>query len=213
MVRIKICGNTNEADARMAVDMGADALGFIFFPESPRNITPEDARCIIEGIPPFVKTVGVFVSEARDTVKDIMEFCRLDMVQLHGSESPAFCREFVPRAIKAFRLKDAESLRPMASYSAHVRAFLLDTYQEGVVGGTGAVFDWALARKAKDRGVPIILSGGLGPSNITKAVTSVQPYAVDINSGVEMSPGKKDPALMKSLMGQFNRINGRLIDQ
>ncbi len=212
MVKVKICGITNAADAAMAVEMGADALGFIFA-ESPRQISPERARQIIGGMPPFVKTVGVFVDEGRETIKGVMDFCRLDMVQLHGSESPAFCGKFKPRAVKAFRLKDASSLLPMEAYREHVRAFLLDTYLEGVAGGTGTTFDWSLARKTGDFGVPVILSGGLGPSNIRQAVTAVTPYAVDVNSGIEMRPGKKDPALMKALMGQINRMNGRTVVQ
>ena len=212
MVKVKICGITNTDDAVMAVDMGADALGFIFA-ESPRQVSPETARHIIQNLPPFVRTVGVFVDEDRVSIRDIMGFCRLDMVQLHGSESPAFCGEFTPRAVKAFRLKDASSLSSMESYRGYVRAFLLDTYQEGIAGGTGATFDWALARKTRDFGMPVILSGGLGPSNIRQAVTTVQPYAVDVNSGIEKEPGKKDPALMKALMGQINSINRRMIDE
>ena len=210
MVKVKICGITNTDDAVMAVDMGADALGFIFA-ESPWQVSPETARHIIQIIPPFVKTVGVFVDEDWVIIKDIMDFCRLDMVQLHGSEPPAFCRKFMPQAVKAFRLKDASSLSSMESYRGHVRAFLLDTYQEGIAGGTGATFDWALARKTGDFGIPVILSGGLGPSNVHQAVTTVQPYAVDVNSGIEMRPGKKDPALMKALMGQINRMNRRMV--
>jgi phosphoribosylanthranilate isomerase len=135
------------------------------------------------------------------------------MVQLHGDESPAFCRKFAPRVVKAFRLKDASSLAPMASYSEDVKAFLLDAYQEGMAGGTGTTFDWALARRTGDFGVPVILSGGLGPSNIRQAVTSAMPYAVDVNSGIEMRPGKKDPALMGALMEQINRLQGRMVVQ
>ena len=212
MVKVKICGITNAEDAVMAVDMGADALGFIFA-ESPRQVSPESARHIIQNLPPFVKTVGVFVDEDRAAIRDILTFCCLDMVQLHGNEPPAFCGEFSPRAVKAFRLKDASSLSSMESYRGYVRAFLLDTYQEGIAGGTGATFDWTLACKARDFGMPVVLSGGLGPSNIRQAVSTVQPYAVDVNSGIEGEPGKKDLALMKTLMDKINRMNRRMVEE
>ena len=205
MVKVKVCGITNVEDASTAVQMGADALGFIFA-KSPRRIRPEKARDIIQRMPPFVTTVGVFVDQDFGAIRKIMEFCRLDMVQLHGDESPAFCRKLAPHAVKAFRLKDALSIEPMASYRGKVRALLLDTYQEGIAGGTGATFDWRLAREAMDLGMPVILSGGLGPSNIKQAVTMVRPYAVDVNSGIEKSPGKKDPALIRALMEQIQRI-------
>lgn len=205
MIRVKICGITNEEDASMAVQLGADALGFIFA-KSPRRIRPEKARDIIRRIPPFVTTVGVFVDQDLNAIRKIMEFCRLGIVQLHGDESPAFCRKLAPRAVKAFRLKDASSLKPVASYRGKVRAFLLDTFQEGIAGGTGATFDWGLAREAMGLGMPVILSGGLGPSNIEQAVAMVRPYAVDVNSSIESSPGKKDPALTRALMEQIRKI-------
>lgn len=205
MVKVKVCGITNAEDASTAVQMGADALGFIFA-KSPRRIRPQKARDIIQRMPPFVTTVGVFVDQDLGAIRKIMEFCRLDMVQLHGDESPAFCRKLAPHAVKAFRLKDAQSLEPMALYRGKVRALLLDTFQEGIAGGTGATFDWRLAREAMDLGMPVILSGGLGPSNIKQAVTMVRPYAVDVNSGIEKSPGKKDPALIRALMEQIQRI-------
>jgi len=210
MVKIKVCGITNAEDASMAVQLGADALGFIFA-KSPRRIRPEKARNIIQKMPPFVTTVGVFVDQDLGTIRKIMGLCGLDMVQLHGDETPAFCRKLAPHAVKAFRLKDALSLKPMASYRGKVRALLLDTFQEGVAGGTGATFDWSLAREAVGLGMPVILSGGLGPSNIQQAVRMVKPYAVDVNSGIEKSPGKKDPALTRDLMEQVRKIRGRRV--
>ena len=199
MVRVKICGITHPEDASEAVKQGADALGFIFAP-SPRRVVPELARDMIQRLPPFIQTVGVFVDEDLATIRDIVNYCGLDRVQLHGNESPEFCRELMPRTLKAFRLKDTSSLLPIRTYKGEVGAILLDTYQRGLRGGTGKTFDWALAIKAKEFGMPVILSGGLKPSNIAQAISTVRPDAVDVNSGVEMSPGKKSPALMKALM-------------
>lgn len=186
-------------DAMAAVDIGADALGFIFAP-SPRRVTPERVRMIITLLPPFVKTVGVFVDEKQNTIKSVMADCGLDMAQLHGSESPAYCQDFMPRALKAFRIRDEESLTPLKSYQGHVRAILLDTYAKGKAGGTGKTFDWHKAVKAKGLGMPLILAGGLSPANIEDAILSVQPYGVDIGSGVEKRPGQKDHTLLKELM-------------
>jgi phosphoribosylanthranilate isomerase len=202
MVKVKICGITNLNDAITAVDSGADALGFIFA-SSPRSISPENARDIIRNIPPFVKSVGVFVDEDSRMIKETMERCGIDLIQLHGDESPEQCNEFMPRAIKAIKMRDASILKSITSYYGNVRALLLDTYSMGKTGGTGESFDWNLAIEAKGGGIPIILAGGLGPSNIENAVSSVRPYAVDVNSGIEESPGHKSHALMKEL---FERI-------
>ncbi|MBW2284550.1 MAG: phosphoribosylanthranilate isomerase, partial [Deltaproteobacteria bacterium] len=206
MVKVKICGITNREDASTAVELGADALGFIFA-ESPRRITPDCARDIINSLPPFVQTVGVFVDEELSTIHDIMDLCGFDLVQLHGHESPEFCRELMPFTLKAFRLKDASGLLSMGDYQRSIRGLLLDTYEKGMSGGTGKTFDWRLAVKAGSMGIPIILSGGLGPSNIQKAVSTVRPFAVDVNSGVESRPGKKDHILMKRLMDEVKAIN------
>ncbi len=205
MVRVKICGITNPQDASMAVEMGVDALGFIFAP-SPRQITPEKARDIIRSIPPLVKTVGVFVDENPSTMRQIIRFCGLDLVQLHGDESPEVCDEFMPYTIKAFRLKDESSLRSIKLYQGKVRALLFDTYSEVKRGGTGKIFDWGLAIKAKELEIPTILSGGLNTDNISEAISMVKPYAVDVNSRIEDSPGKKNPYLMKELMDIIRKI-------
>ena len=132
MVKVKICGITNPQDASMAIEMGADALGFIFAP-SPRQVTPENVRQIVDNLPPFVRTVGVFVNEDLRTIRDIAGFCGLDMIQLHGNESPEFCRELMPYTVKAFRLKDASTLRPIGLYRGQIRALLLDTDRKSVV--------------------------------------------------------------------------------
>jgi phosphoribosylanthranilate isomerase len=201
-VKVKICGITNLEDASIAVELGANALGFIFAP-SPRKITPQKARAIIRAIPPFVKTVGVFVNEAPATIREVMQHCGLDLVQLHGDESPALCDELMPCTIKALRIKDESNLQNSRAYHGKVRALLLDTYSKEKAGGTGKTFDWNLAIKIKEMGIPIILSGGIGPSNIDLAIHTVRPYAVDVNSAVEKYPGKKSHILIKALMAEL----------
>jgi phosphoribosylanthranilate isomerase len=211
-VEVKICGITECEDALGAVKLGAGALGFIFAP-SPRRISPQKARRIIEAIPPFVKTVGVFVNAETAAIREHINYCGLDLVQLHGDEPPDFCRELMPYAVKAVRIKDGSSPPLCAAYRSKVRALLLDTYAADKVGGTGKTFDWQLALKIKEAGIPVILSGGLGPSNIGAAIRVVKPYAVDVNSGVEERPGRKSYRLMRELMEKVERIekmNARL---
>ena len=204
-VAVKFCGITDYEDASIAVELGAGALGFIFA-DSPRQITPQKARDIIRAMPPFVKTVGVFVDEDPVVISKVKHYCGLDLVQLHGDESPDLCCELMPYTIKALRIKDESSLRTSRIYQGKVRALLLDTYSKDKAGGTGKTFNWQLAIKIKKLGTPIILAGGLGPSNIDGAVRTVRPYAVDVNSGVEERPGKKSRALMKDLMEKMRRI-------
>ena len=208
MLKVKICGITNFDDASLAASLGADALGFIFA-SSPRRVSPELARDIIRNIPPFVKTVGVFVNEDSQVINEIVDHCGIDLVQLHGDESPELCDQFMPRTIKALKVRDDSILGSMASYQGKVKAFLLDSYSEKMAGGTGKCFDWDLAVKINKIGIPIILAGGLGPSNIEEAVTKLKPYAVDVNSGIEESPGKKSHALMRELFGKIERIAHR----
>jgi len=206
MVRVKICGITNREDAWAAVDLGAHALGFIFAP-SPRKVTPQAARTIIGTLPPFIQTVGVFVDEDPQAVQDIMGYCDLDLIQLHGNESPEYCRQLMPYSIKAFRIKDEASLLSLRSFEGHIKAQLWDTYQRGLKGGTGKTFAWQLALKAGKMTPPVILSGGLKPSNVARAVSTVKPYAVDVNSGIEAHPGKKDIDLMTRFMQTIHNIN------
>jgi phosphoribosylanthranilate isomerase len=205
MVKVKICGITNYEDAAIAANLGADALGFIFAP-SPRQVTPEAARDIISALPPFVKTVGVFVNEEPATIKRTIQFCGLDLVQLHGDESPDLCRELMPYTIKTFWLRDESSLSAVESYLGQIRAVLFDTYAKEKRGGTGETFDWELAVRGKELGVPIIIAGGLSPSNIETAISTVGPFAVDVSSGVEERPGKKSPLLMRRLMETISKI-------
>ena len=199
VVRVKICGITNSEDASQAVALGADALGFIFAP-SPRRIRPEEARRIIAALPPFVIPVGVFVNEEPHTIMEVATTCGLGLVQLHGDESAAACAELMPRTVKAFRIKKDYSLNTIKPYVGNVRALLFDTYSEKLRGGTGRTFDWSVAAEGKKLGVPLILSGGLSPANIAEAITAVRPHAVDVNSGIEERPGKKDHRLMGALM-------------
>jgi len=197
MIRIKICGITNLDDALLAADLGAHALGFIFYPKSPRCVSPEAARQIIAHLPPFVAAVGVFVDEEAGVVQDLAAKVGLDWVQLHGAESPDYCRSLGRRVIKGFRIRDRDSLPPLTAYQGAAQALLLDTYKKGQVGGTGEIFDWHLAREAKGYG-RIILAGGLTPENVAQAIAAAQPEAVDVASGVEAAAGRKDPARVRA---------------
>ncbi|MDD2851881.1 MAG: phosphoribosylanthranilate isomerase [Desulfuromonadaceae bacterium] len=197
MVKVKICGITSLEDALMAVEVGADALGFVFFTGSPRFVSPEQAVVIIRCLPPFVQTVGLFVNEKLATVNSVVDQCGLDIVQLHGEEFPAYCDAINRRVIKAFRVKDESSIGGMAGYN--VAGYLLDAWFPGAYGGTGTTFNWDIAaRVAAER--HIVLAGGLTPENVAGAVAAVRPYAVDVSSGVESAPGKKDAALVSSFI-------------
>ena len=188
-IKVKICGMTQLKDALFAVEQGVDAVGFIFYKKSPRAVTMKTVREIITKLPPLVDTVGVFVNESAERVNKIADYCGLDLVQLHGEESPAFCRKIHRRVIKAFRVKDLQSIKQLEKFP--VSGFLLDTFSDDLHGGTGKTFDWNLALSAKKMG-PVILAGGLTPRNILQAVRQVRPYGVDVCSGVEKSPGIKD---------------------
>jgi len=206
MVKIKICGITNIEDAQNAVSFGADFIGFIFA-DSPRNIKLEEARSIIEKIKGDVLKVGVFVNETLRNVISIAEYCSLDLIQLHGDEDPKYCSQLKDRQlIKAFRIKDDASLALIPRYK-DVFACLLDTFSNQRYGGTGRTFDWNLAIKAKEFGKPIILSGGLGLSNIKEAIKAVRPYGVDISSSIETKPGKKDTKKMKELISVIKALD------
>lgn len=204
MVRIKICGITNLEDALFSADLGAHALGFIFYRESPRSIEPNTALDIIKNLPPLVLTVGVFVDEKASVVRELAETIGLDWLQLHGRESPEYCRSLGRRVIKGFRIQDQSSLAVMPNYRDAVQAFLLDAYRPGTPGGTGETFDWELARRARDYG-PVILAGGLIAANVTQAITIAQPAAVDVASGVEKEPGKKDPEKLQAFFAAVRR--------
>ncbi len=204
MIKIKICGITNLDDAMAATDAGADALGFNFFKKSPRYLAPQKAAEIIERLPPFVTPVGIFVNEREEKIRDIMFTTGIRVLQFHGDERPEFCERFASRVIKAFQVKDKESLKLMAQF--HVNALLLDSYRKGIRGGTGAVFDWHLAVVAKTFG-RIILAGGLTPDNVAEAVKLVQPYGIDVAGGVERETGIKDYVKMKKFIIEVRRAS------
>lgn len=201
-IQVKICGITNVEDAEAAVKFGADAIGLIFYEKSPRFLSVKKAKEIIEHLPPFTVRVGVFVNPSRELIRQRIDSLNLDRVQFHGEESPDFCQEFGSRVIKAIQVKNADSLSILNQYP--VKTFLLDTYDRDLYGGTGQTFDWSLAVKAKDYG-RLILSGGLDPENIAQAIRNVAPYGVDISSGVEEKPGKKDHLKIKRLMEIIRR--------
>jgi phosphoribosylanthranilate isomerase len=202
MIKIKICGITNLEDALASADAGADALGFNFYKKSPRCIEPEKAAEIIAQLPPFVMPVGIFVNEREDKIREIQQLTCLQALQFHGDESPEFCQRFGARVIKAFQVKNKESLKNMAHY--HVGAFLLDSYRDGIRGGTGVTFDWHLAVVAKTFG-KVILAGGLTPENVAEAVKLVQPYGVDVAGGVEKEKGIKDHIKIKKFITEVRR--------
>jgi phosphoribosylanthranilate isomerase len=204
MIKIKICGITNLDDALAAAGAGADALGFNFFRKSPRYVEPEKAAEIISQLPPLIMPVGVFVNEREEKIREIQSLTCMQSVQLHGDESPEFCQRFGNRVIKAFQVKDKESLKHMAHY--RVGAFLLDSYHDSLRGGTGATFDWHLAVVAKTFG-RIILAGGLTPENIAEAVKLVQPYGVDVAGGVEREKGIMDHAKLKKFITEVRRAS------
>jgi phosphoribosylanthranilate isomerase len=197
-VRVKICGITHVEDALAAVDAGADALGFMFVEASPRRVTYEQAAEIIRKLPPFVARVGVFVNPSPDQVQTAIAETGIDTLQFHGEEKPEFCRQFEMRVIKAFRVRDAESLKPLADFRSET--WLLDSFVEGKHGGTGAVFNWDLASQAVKQGGRVILAGGLTPENVAEAVRRVRPYALDVSSGVELTPCRKDAAKVRAFI-------------
>lgn len=199
MVKVKICGITNYKDAEAACRYGADALGFVFA-KSRRGITPKKAKDIIMRLPPYVVTVGVFVDEKKGKVLKIARDCRLDLLQLHGDESPDYCKGLNKyyKIIKAVRVGGEAGLKGLGRYPAD--AFLLDSCVKGKSGGTGVKFDWALAVKAKKLGKPVILAGGLDAVNVEAAINKVRPYAVDASSRLEAAPGRKDHGLVKKFI-------------
>jgi phosphoribosylanthranilate isomerase len=211
MVRVKICGITNWADARLAMDAGAHALGFNFYPPSPRSVTPAQAWEIIRRLPPFVGAVGVFVNWKFPAVAALARAVHLNALQLHGEESPdevAECAAAYP-VIKAFRVRRGFQTARLGRYH-RATAFLLDGVGGRLPGGGGRPFDWCIAREARRYG-RIVLAGGLGPENVCQAIREVEPYAVDVASGVEGRPGKKDPGRLRAFMRAVERANRELM--
>ncbi|HTP50789.1 MAG TPA: phosphoribosylanthranilate isomerase [Anaeromyxobacteraceae bacterium] len=191
-MRIKICGITSVEDALAAVRLGADALGFNFWSDSKRYISPSAAEAIVARLPPFVTTVGVFVNQPEGEIRAIASESGVQVFQLHGDEPPDFCARLPLPVIKAIPVDQVKALSRLLSYE--VSAFLLDTPSRGF-GGSGVPFDWSLAEGVSEV-APVILAGGLTPENVAEAIRAVRPYAVDVASGVESHPGAKDPAKM-----------------
>eukprot|EP01047_Picozoa_sp_COSAG01_P000740 COSAG01_NODE_14_length_41020_cov_40.702133_32_plen_205_part_00 len=191
-MKIKICGITNKEDALNAIALGASALGFIFYDKSPRFVTPELVEEITYFLPPFVQLIGVFVDADINYIHDTMKRCHLNMAQLHGNEEAPKYQALQYRFIKAFSIESPQDLDKIIPFQGIASGILLDSKVDDQFGGTGQVFDWGLAIKAHDLSLPIILSGGINASNIKKAIELVNPYAIDLSSGVECSPGQKD---------------------
>lgn len=189
-VKVKICGITSVADGLAAAEAGADMIGLMFYEKSPRHLPLPAAVEIARALPPFVLKVGVFVNPDADLVTRAIGECGLNLLQFHGDEPPEFCTGFGMMSLKAFRIRDAGSLKALEIF--HTDAFLLDAYSASGLGGTGEKFNWELALEAKKFGRPIFLAGGLTPENVAAAVRQVQPFAVDVSSGVESLPGRKD---------------------
>ena len=205
-IRIKICGITRYEDAKAAAEIGVDALGFIFYPKSPRSIAPESAAHIIRQLPPFISRVGVFVDETLERVMAVARATGIDTIQLHGNESPDYCSKLLLPVIKAFSVDASSDLNLLEAY--HVAGFLLDTRDSERQGGTGKTFDWSIARKASAKFGRIILAGGLTPLNIEEALETVVPYGIDLNSGMEVRPGIKNPRKIREavqIVGSWER--------
>lgn len=201
--RIKICGITRVEDAQAAVQYGADAIGLVFYPPSPRAVAVSDAARIVKSLPPFVTVVGLFVNQEPAEITRILAEVPLDLLQFHGDESPEACEGFGRPWIKAIRMRPDTDLPAQAEVYAAASGLLLDTYQAGVPGGTGQVFDWS--RIPTDLCRQIILAGGLDSENVTQAVLSVHPYAVDVSGGVEAAKGIKDKSKIKAFIAGVKR--------
>ncbi len=197
MVRVKVCGITNSDDAFRAVELGADALGFIFYKGSKRFIDPRDAHPIISSLPPFVSSVGVFVNQGPDEIREAVGTSGVDTVQLHGDETPEFCAMLPYKLIKAVRVKDTVNTEEVELYP--VLAILFDKHTDEMYGGTGKSFDWGVL-KGIAISKKVILSGGLTPENVSRAIETVRPYGVDVSTGVEDSPGKKNHMKMRKFI-------------
>ena len=205
-VKVKICGITNVADAKSAADAGADMIGLMFYDKSPRNVSLASAAEIARSISPFVLKVGVFVNPTEELVARVIAECGLSLLQFHGDEPSQFCTKFGVMSMKAFRVRDESSLEAMKNYETD--ALLLDAYSPTQLGGTGEKFNWNIAVQAAGFGRPIFLAGGLTPDNVADAVRQVRPFAVDVSSGVESAPGKKDALKVKSFIQQAKAASG-----
>lgn len=207
MARVKVCGITNLNDARASVEAGACALGFNFYPKSPRYLPPLEAAEIIKQLPESVLAVGVFVNEPDSAaIKTAAKMAGIHAVQLHGEESPLFCSSLKDLfIIKALRVGD--DFRPAEAASFETDAILLDAFKAGLYGGTGQAFDWTIAARTKEFAKKLFLAGGLNTTNVGQAIKTVHPYAVDVCSGVESSPGRKDPGKLRAFMDAIRKVD------
>ena len=203
--RIKICGITRHEDAQAAVAAGADALGFVFYSHSPRNVSVAVAKSIVATLPPFVTSIGLFVNAAPSEVKNVLDHVALDCLQFQGEETPAYCQQFNRPYLKALRIKPDSDVQAMVNQYVGARGVLLDSFDSRQHGGTGQTFDWTLVPNGLS--LPVILAGGLNPSNVAQAIRTVRPYAVDISSGVEASKGIKDHAKIRAFIDEVHRVD------
>lgn len=204
MARIKICGITRVEDALAAAEAGADAIGLVFYAPSPRAVTAPQAAEIIAALPPFVTTVGLFVDAEPDYVHEVLAQVPLDLLQFHGEESDAYCRQFARPFLKAVRVQHADQLTDVAARWPGASGILLDSYKPGVPGGTGEVFDWSLVPEKRDWN--LVLAGGLTAGNVRQAIHEMRPWAVDVSGGVEASKGIKDVAKINAFVQEVKRV-------
>ena len=208
MTAVKICGITRQADAAAAARYGAQAVGLIFYAKSARNVTPAAANEIVNALPPFITAVGLFVNPTSREVEDVLRAVRLGLLQFHGEETPAFCGRFALPYLKAARVKAGLDLIQYAHRYEAARGLVLDAFVDGAHGGTGTSFDWSLI--PSNLALPVVLSGGLNPANVGNAICRVLPWAVDVSSGVEASPGIKDPQKIAAFMKEVRSADVRL---
>ncbi len=204
-IRIKICGITRSEDALAAVTAGADAIGLVFYPPSPRNVSIDQAATIAADLPPFVTTVGLFVNAEADWISQVVREVGIDLIQFHGDECADYCASHGRPWIRALRMKEGLNLGEQMAVFANARGVLLDAYRPGIPGGTGETFDWSRIPATLTQ--PIILAGGLRPDNVADAVRQVKPYAVDVSGGVESSPGIKDADKIHRFVAQARQAN------
>lgn len=202
--RVKICGITRPEDALAAARLGAAAIGLVFYAPSPRAVSIAQAQAVLQVLPPFVTTVGLFVDAEAGWIEEVLAAVPLDLLQFHGDETPEQCARYHRPYLKAVRMRPAVDLAECARRYHNARALLLDTYQPGLPGGTGAAFDWSRVPAQLDK--PIVLAGGLTPANVAAAITAVRPYAVDVSGGVESAKGIKDAAKMAAFIKEVTRV-------
>jgi len=210
--RIKMCGLTRDKDIEAGINAGLDALGFIFYEKSPRNVTPDFVRSMVSKVGPFTDCIGVFVNRDREEVEEIVEYCGLSHAQLHGNEDPKYCERVERfaspcRVIKALRVSEDSTEKDFIPYAKVIHGYLLDTYSKGIAGGTGSTFNWSIIPRLQLQR-PMILAGGLDPDNVEEALQQVQPFGLDVNSGVEIEPGIKDHVKLFEFVRRVRAFEG-----